>query len=399
MFEGNTYDVILERMLSRVPDDLDKREGSVIFDTHSPTALEFQYLYIELERIIKEAYGDTASRDYLILRCAERGISPYKATNAVLKGEFTPMSIDVSGQRFNVGDVNFVVGDKISDGIYKVQCETAGKVGNQCLGEMLPIDYIQGLETARLTEVLVPGEDEEDTEELRKRYFASFNEQSFGGNIKDYLIKTNALPGVGSTKVTRVWNSDIRPSELIPGGEVQTWYDSALPTLQKPVADWLTAVYTACMEKQLTTGGTVLLTILNSDHGIPSGELISAVQTEIDPVRNAGEGAGIAPIGHVVNVRPADGVSIDVRSQITFENGYDWAAVKSEAEGVISDYLLQLRESWADLPNLTVRISQIELRLLGITGIVDVAGTTINGKAENLELLPFEVPIFGSVSV
>lgn len=35
-----TYNEILERMLSRVSDKFDKREGSVIFDTHSPTALE-----------------------------------------------------------------------------------------------------------------------------------------------------------------------------------------------------------------------------------------------------------------------------------------------------------------------------------------------------------------------
>lgn len=43
-----TYNEILERMLSRVSDKFDKREGSVIFDTHSPTALELEILYVEL---------------------------------------------------------------------------------------------------------------------------------------------------------------------------------------------------------------------------------------------------------------------------------------------------------------------------------------------------------------
>ena len=42
MYESTTYDVILDRMLARVPDTLDKREGSVIWDTHSPTAIELQ---------------------------------------------------------------------------------------------------------------------------------------------------------------------------------------------------------------------------------------------------------------------------------------------------------------------------------------------------------------------
>ena len=60
MFENQTYESILQRMLDRVSDSLDKREGSVIWDTHSPTALEFQNLYLELENMLQEAYGDTA---------------------------------------------------------------------------------------------------------------------------------------------------------------------------------------------------------------------------------------------------------------------------------------------------------------------------------------------------
>lgn len=103
-----TYNEILERMLSRVSDKFDKREGSVIFDTHSPTALELEILYVELNTLIAEAYGDSASREFLIRRCKERGITPYEATYAVLKGEFTPANIDVAGQRFNIGSMNFI---------------------------------------------------------------------------------------------------------------------------------------------------------------------------------------------------------------------------------------------------------------------------------------------------
>ena len=46
MYEGITYETILDRMLSRVSNQFDKREGSVIFDTHSPTAIELQILYL-----------------------------------------------------------------------------------------------------------------------------------------------------------------------------------------------------------------------------------------------------------------------------------------------------------------------------------------------------------------
>ena len=55
MYENVTYEMIQDRMLSRVPDKFDKREGSVIWDTHSPTAIELRILYIELDAILREA--------------------------------------------------------------------------------------------------------------------------------------------------------------------------------------------------------------------------------------------------------------------------------------------------------------------------------------------------------
>lgn len=390
-----TYDEILERMLERVSDKFDKREGSVIFDTHSPTALELQILYIELNTLIAEAYGDTASREFLIRRCKERGITPYEATNAVLKGEFTPASIDVSGRRFNSGSINFIVIEKISDGEYQVKCETPGIIGNQQMGTMIPIDYIEGLETAELTEILIPGEDEEETEDLRTRYFDSFNERAFGGNIQDYIAKTNAIPGVGSTKVTRVWNNDLIPSKMIPSAAVKAWYEGIKPTLGGEPAAWLKTVYEAAEEKKLTTGGTVLLTILNSDFGVASDTLIHAVQQNIDPDESTGEGSGLAPIGHIVKVKTASAIPVTIKTNIIFDVGYGWANLQSSINEVISGYLLELRRAWADYPCSVVRISQIETRLLGVNGILDISGTKINGIPDNLTLGKHEIPVFG----
>lgn len=393
-----TYNEILERMLARVSDKFDKREGAVIFDTHSPTAIELELLYVELNTILAEAYGDSASREYLVKRCKERGITPYEATYAVLKGEFTPTNIDVTGQRFNIGSTNFVVLEKIADGEYQVQCETAGIVGNQQLGTMIPIEYIEGLETAELTEILIPGEDEEDTEDLRTRYFDSFNEKAFGGNARDYLEKTNAIPGVGSTKVTRVWNSDLNPNEMIPSESVKSWYESIKGTLSGEPAEWLDTVFNAAANKKLTTGGTVLLTILNSDFGVASDTLIKTVQQTIDPDEYAGEGYGVAPIGHIVKVKSAEKIEVTVKTNITFDAGYGWSNLQSPIDEAISNYLLELRKSWADNPYLVVRISQIETRLLNIKGIVDIANTKLNGASENLTLGKYEVPMYKGAS-
>lgn len=385
-------------MLARVPDRFDKREGSVIWDTHSPAAIELQILYLELDNILKEAYGDSASREYLILRCRERGITPRQATHAVLKGVFVPADIEVSGQRFNIGDRNYVVTERIADGEYRVRCESPGRVGNQYLGSMIPVEYIQGLQTAELTELLIPGEDEEETEELRSRYFDSFDDHAFGGNRTDYLEKTNAIPGVGRTKVTRVWNADISPVEMIPKESVERWYDSTKETLSGEVRDWLNSVFRAAKEKKLTTGGTVLLTIINSEFGAASETLVQKVQTTMDPEVNAGEGYGLAPMGHVVKVESAKERKVTVKATLIFEPGYGWNNLQGLLEEAVSDYLLELRKEWADTFYLVVRISQIDTRLLNVQGVLDVQNTSINGVMSNLSLEKYEIPVPGGVS-
>ena len=397
MYENQTHGVILQRMLDRVSKKLDKREGSLIWDTHSPAALELQYLYIELDRMIREGYGDTASREYLIKRCAERGIAPYPASCAVLRGEFTPADVDVTGRRFNIGELNYTVLEKISDGAYTVQCETAGALGNRFLGAMIPIDHIYGLAAAELTELLIPGEDEEDTEALRQRYFDSFDERAFGGNVRDYTEKTCALPGVGAVKVTRAWNGDIAPASMIPGERVKAWYESVLGELTDDVSHWLTSVYTAASQKKLTVGGAVLLTVLSSEFDIAGDTLVRAVQEAIDPPENAGEGYGLAPIGHVVTVRSAQAVTVNIRTRLTFAEGHSWFNMRERIGGAIEEYLLELRRAWAKEDRLYVRISQIETRLLSLGGLVDVENTEINGKGENLALGMYEIPVLGGV--
>lgn len=353
MFENMTFNVLMARMLSKVPDTMDKREGSIIYDALAPVAVELAETYIQLDAVLNESFADTQSREYLIRRVAERGLSPTPATNAVLKGVFTPSTLEIKmNARFNLDDLNYKVIKKIENGVYELECEAAGTVGNEKFGNIIPIDYISGLETAKITELLVPGEDEESTEDLRKRYFDSFEKNPYGGNIADYIEKTNHLPGVGSTKVTPVWNG----------------------------------------------GGTVLLTILDSEFSPASSTLIQNVQTAIDP-RGDASGVGIAPIGHVVTVRTADTVAVNVSSQYIFSEGFSFTTAKPKIEQIIKNYLLEVRSDWAKNDYSVVRALQVEARLLnGVDGLLDVVKTKLNGKQENLMLGTYEIPVLGVVS-
>jgi uncharacterized phage protein gp47/JayE len=166
---------------------------------------------------------------------------------------------------------------------------------------------------------------------------------------------------------------------------------------QKEIMGWV-KIAVAAAEKKLTTGGTVLLTILNSDYGVASDTLIQTVQNTIDPAENAGEGYGLAPIGHVVSVKSAKEVTVTLKTKITFDTGYSWSNLQNSIDTAVQDYLLELRKGWADTAYLVIRISQIETRLLSIKGIVDIENTKINGSTDNLTLGKYEVPVFGGAS-
>lgn len=386
-----TYEAILERMLASAPADIDKREGSIIYDALAPCAAELAKAYVDLEQFREECYAETASREFLVLRAAERGITPRAATNAILSAEF---NVDVPiGSRFSLDGLNYVVTDT-----NVVTCETAGIEGNRHFGDALPIDFIEGLETAKITALLIPGEDDEDTESLRKRYFGSFNIRAFGGNRADYIEKVSAVAGVGGVKVTRVWNGDIKPAELVPAESVLAWFESNLGSFSEDVGAWLTKITAAATSGKLTAGGCVLVTILNSEYNTASAALIERVKETLDPADSAGEGMGVLPIGHVVTVQSAVGVPVDVTAKITFEEGFGWDNLGTAIDNAVSEYLLELRKSWQNTGSIVVRISQIETRILGNKGVLDIADTTLNGVPANLALGAYEVPVFGKAA-
>lgn len=342
MYEHMTFDNIMQEMLSKIPTDIDTREGSVIYDSLAPVAIELAQMYIDLDVILIETFGSTASRDFLIKRAFERGITPTLATYALWKGEFD-IAVDI-GARFSVDELNFVVTEILSDTTFVLQCESIGTIGNYAYGTMIPIEYIQGLSYAKLTELLIPAQDDEDTEVFRKRYLASFDSQAFGGNVTDYLAKTNAIDGVGAVKVTPIWNG----------------------------------------------GGTVKLTILDAEYNKATETLIESVQEIIDPKMD-GLGIGLAPIGHVVTVETVELIEVIITSKITFDTGYSFDNLKGLITEAVQEYMLDLRKEWADYTNLILRIAMIESKIIAIKGVIDITYTKINGIDENLLLNNYQI--------
>lgn len=402
MYEAQTYGSILARMLQKalsINSNLDTREGSLVWYGDAPAAVELQNLYIALDTVLNETFADTATRPYLILRAAERGLSPQPASPAILQMAITPTTLFLPlNTRFSIGELNYYVSADRGSGNYELTCETAGEAGNNYTGTVIPIEYVDGLETCKITSVLVPGEDEEDTELFRQRYLNSLNAQAFGGNQIDYIEKVNAIPGVGGVKVYRAWNGDLKPANMIPPKEAEAWIEG-LSGVPEPVKLWLDTVYAAAKNNMFTVGGTVKLVVINSTFTVPSPTLVEQVQTAVDPLQNAGEGVGIAPIGHVVRVEGVQEETVDLGFALYYQRGWSWEDVSGYVTEAINGYFLELAQSWADQDEaLVVRISQIESRLLGITGILDIANTTINEKAANHTLALDHIPVLGSLA-
>ena len=365
-FNNENFDNILKRMMERIS-QRDKREGSIIWDSNASTAIELQLIYLALDDILVESFGDSASREFLIRRASERRIIPFPATHAILRGIFTPAGADITGRRFSMPNtaLTYMAQNRIDGeaGAWEMRCEQAGSEGNHFFGNIVPLwGGSPRIQTAELTDLLIPAQDEESTESIRQRYFDSFSERAFGGNVRQYQLETRAIEGVGAVKVTPIWKG----------------------------------------------GGTVLLTILDVLYNPASATLIDRVQELIDPTGDH-KGIGLAPIGHVVTVRTAHIATVNISTELTFVGGFTWEMLREQVTALMEAYMLELRKDWENQDILTplglfenpliIMISQINSRILGVHGIVDIQNTQINGRAANLEINKYSIPLLGVISV
>ena len=350
LFEDRTFEEILERLLEGARGafpELDTREGSLIYSALAPAAMELNNLYLALDVVLEMSYADTASRDFLIRRSLERGISPHGATYAVIEAEVNPEDVQIPlGTRFRGGAVVYASSGVSGGGYLLLTAETAGRVGNISGGQLQPVRFVEGLQTIRVRALVVPGQDEEGTESLRQRYMDSHRAQAFGGNIAAYREAVLAISGVGGVRV--------------------------FPVPRGP--------------------GTVGIGIIAADFSPPSETLIAAVQEILDPPEGAGQGVGLAPIGHHVTVRGVSLFPLAVSSRLSLAPGVEKEGVRARAEAAVEAYFLELRSAWDSGEPLMVRLSQVDTRLLDVQGVLDVADTTLNGQRGNLLLEEMCVP-------
>ena len=366
MYEEQTFTNIMNRMLDRVSDEFDKREGSVIYDALAPAAMELSEAYIELDNVLSNTFAATCSRDFLVAYAEERGIEPKPATAAVIKLLTMPTYVEVPiGSVFTIGLYNYTITEQINPGEYAAICNTPGVDGGSVTSEMdiIPVVEVNDLESVTFDSVIKEGVNEEDTESLRKRYINSLKPYSFGGNVADYTAKTLSVDGVGACRGFRAGTSD---GEIIPGGNVS-------------------------------------ICILNSAFAPASATLIAAVQEVLDP--NPGMGEGLAPIGHAVTVRTVANADISISLAVKTTDGQISADIQTVIEATINQYFIALRKTWADgKSGIVVRRAQIEEEVYNLNTVEDCQVTALNiyGESDtshNLTLSLTEIPALHDITI
>ena len=354
MFEEMTFENLLTQMLDNVQGDVDKREGSIIYDALAPVAMENAQMYADMDILLQECFADSASYYYLIKRAAERGIFVKEGIPSVIKIKCTPtdLSIDM-GTEFSIGDMNYSITDNLGDGYYSMTCTEAGENGNSISNDdVIPVEYVEDLESVEAVEVLVYGTEDEDEEALRERYFASFSEAAFGGNKSDYREKAKSFGTVGACKVYPVWNG----------------------------------------------GGTVKLTILNSQFEVASQEIVANIQNEFDPTKD-GTGVGIAPIGHIVTVDSPITKNVNIEAEIVYKSGYSWSDISETVKQNVEEYFKTvIKNEWENKESVTIRIGQIESIILDMEGVENVTQIKLNGKSGNCIIETSYIPKVGDIS-
>lgn len=342
-YEDRTYEAILKEMLDRVSSTLDKREGSVIYDALAPAAAELAQAYIHMEYELADVFLATGSEQTLTQKGEELGLHRHGATAAEGRGRF---NIEVPmGSRFNLDDLNFQVVESLGQSVdapgtweARLLCETPGTTGNRT-GTLIPIQYINGLTSAELLDILTEGEDQEDVEHYRSRLLEYVQRPITSGNKYHYEAWAKEVAGVGASRCQPLWNGP----------------------------------------------GTVRVLVTDSQMQAADEGLCRQVAEHIEEVR---------PIGATVTVAPPVARTIDVAAKITLAPGTYLETVRQRLTAAVTEHLASLV-----FARTYVSLALIGSLILETPGVADYEELTLSGSVANIRIAENEIPVLGSLEV
>lgn len=349
MFETQTKAEILERMLSRVSDDIDKRQGSVVYDLTSPKAIELALAYIEMENVLNLGFADTTYGLYLDMRAAERGIFRKLAIEAAgfltfagPAGTVIPAGTEAStsGEApiFFVTTVDATVGVS-GNVVVAATAEVGGVSGNVAAGAIkLVVGDSSGILTVINAAPFDGGIDDEADDALLQRYYEELRTPPTSGNESDYRKWAKSIAGVYDARVFSAWNGP----------------------------------------------GTVKVSLLAADKTAPGQTIVDAAATYIESMR---------PLNVALTVVGVEEVLIDITVTLTLKAGGDLTEATEQVRENIRAYLGTLAFN-----DRIVRYAKVAEAILNAADVLDYENLTVNNGTGNVQVDEDQVAVMGAVA-
>lgn len=365
---NSSEEEIHEKMLSNLPEDIDKSEGGFPWDFTRPTAIEIAELkeYVLVE-VLKSLSPVTCEESYLLDYHADgRGLVRRESVNATgyvtvtaKAGLVIPLGYGFSTEADDEGNtIDFVTTEEVtvdSLGNAKIPIEAAegGSASNVGVNTIV---LHTGDETGELLDEIISvtneeavtgGLDEEDDDTLRERIveYDRSHDISYVGNVEDYKRWALSVPGVGAVTV-------------IPAKD-----DSG-----------------------------IIKIILMDQNGVPASKQIQdAVYDYI--MRPDSESDRLAPPNAVLEITAPETVVVNI-SAVVYLREAEIGDVQNDLKAALQSYLLNVSSN-----DSAVRISAINSILGSVSGIYDYDSVQINGVSKNVDLESGQMPVLGIVTI
>lgn len=365
---NSSEEEIHEKMLSNLPEDIDKSEGGFPWDFTRPTAIEIAELkeYVLVE-VLKSLSPVTCEESYLLDYHADgRGLVRRESVNATgyvtvtaKAGLVIPLGYGFSTEADDEGNtIDFVTTEEVtvdSLGNAKIPIEAAegGSASNVGVNTIV---LHAGDETGELLDEIISvtneeavtgGLDEEDDDTLRERIveYDRSHDISYVGNVADYKRWALSVPGVGAVTV-------------IPAKD-----DSG-----------------------------IIKIILMDQNGVPASKQIQdAVYDYI--MRPDSESDRLAPPNAVLEITAPETVVVNI-SAVVYLREAEIGDVQNDLKAALQSYLLNVSSN-----DSAVRISAINSIIGSVSGIYDYDSVQINGVSKNVDLESGQMPVLGTVTI
>lgn len=358
---------IRSRMLAKVTDTVDKSEGSYVWDSLSPVAIEMVFIRMALQKALKLGFAQTVDADnigYLVMRAEEHGVYRKTATYATGSIRITgkPKTVVPSGIKLateadadlDIKSVFFLTTESvtISDNgttDIPIRAITAGSSGDVSAGSIILLATARkNIYSITNPAATTGGTDDESLDSLLSRYLEKVRNPGTSGNKADYKQWATSVNGVGDAHVIPLWNGE----------------------------------------------GTVKVVVLGADKKPAAADIIEAVYDYIN--ETAATGDRMAPIGATVTVVPASTINMNLEATIVMDisAGIALSAIQDKLIAALEAYLSKMA-----FQTSTIRYSRIGAIILDQIGVVDYSSLTINNQTSNLTLQEDEVAIVGTVTL